>query len=116
MCTEAIEKGVKGIAITDHMNTRVFDKENTLKNIQEMIPDVEHAKEKYKDKLQVFCGIEISEMLDDYTRYLERIISKNIALEVNTAGYHDEDGWHSLPDAEILKLYYEKRKLVKVHI
>lgn len=200
VCEEAIEKGVKGIAITDHVDFRYFDVRDNLNRIKQLIPDVQKAKEKYEDRLKVFCGVELGEYFDsphkldkimslaeydvvlgsvhrvgedmsayaklefdssysdealygylahyfddvEYLatygsfdvlthltcplRYMVRrykrnvnwkpfseqikrilsiIINRNIALEVNTAGYDDEQGYHPLPDREILQMYYD---------
>ena len=199
LCEEAIEKGVKGITVTDHVMTRDFDKLNTLPHFQTLFPDVEATRALYGDRVKLLCGVEISEMLDDMEKYdlivslgdydvilgsvhyvgtdmmpyakidfgtrsqqeltdylnqyftdvtrmlehadfdilchltcplrymigrykckvgwrefepqilsiLKKVIERNISLEINTAGYTDETGYHSLPDKDILQIYYE---------
>jgi len=68
ICLAAIEKGVKGIAITDHANmdllsARFFGEIDNYQNIKNSIEDIYAAREKYKDKLQIFAGVEIGEYL-----------------------------------------------------
>lgn len=70
ICLAAIEKGVKGVAITDHAHMshahkRFFGDFDVVKNIQNSINDACAAREKYKDKLKVFTGVEIGEYMHD---------------------------------------------------
>lgn len=199
LCEEAIEKGIRGITITDHVMTRRFDELHTLEGFQTLFPDAEATRAIYGDRVRLFCGVEFSEMLDDMEKYhqilslgdydvvlgsvhqvgngnaayakidfsdystdellnylaqyfkdvktmleqadfdvlchltcplrymvgrygckvnwkpfrseildiLKTAIQKKVALEINTAGYTDEEGYHHLPDAEILRMYYD---------
>jgi len=199
LCQEAIEKGIRGITITDHVMTRRFDELHTLEGFQTLFPDAEATRAIYGDRVKLLCGVEFSEMLDDPAKYdlilslgeydavlgsvhyvgdgnaayakidfssysgqelmdyltryfadvkkileyanfdvlchltcplrymvgryncsinwrpftseireiLKIVVEKGIALEINTAGYTDEEGYHHLPDAEILRMYYD---------
>lgn len=200
LCQEAIEKGLKGITITDHVMVRTFDQLNILPGFLTLFSDIEHNRALFKDRLKLLCGFEISELLDDPTKYdqilalgdydvilgsvhyvgsdaiayskihfdqcnsrqylmdylqqyfadvkemilrtdidvvchltcplrymvgvykcdmswkpfepqireiLQLIIDKDLAMEINSAGYADEEGFHSLPDRTILKMYYD---------
>ena len=63
MCLSAIEKGVRGIALTDHADMNFYEERNTLQRMTQSISDIGVAKEKYKGKLDVFCGVELGEYL-----------------------------------------------------
>lgn len=64
-CTAAIEKGVQGIAFTDHADMWYYKKRDTYACIQNSIADAAAAREKYKKHLSVFTGIELAEYLYD---------------------------------------------------
>ena len=59
MVLSAIEKGLKTIGISDHSVT-AFDSSYCLKaeQISNYIKEIERLKEKYRDKIEVLCGIE----------------------------------------------------------
>ena len=59
MVLSAIEKGLKTIGISDHSVT-AFDSSYCLKaeQISDYIKEIERLKEKYRDKIEVLCGIE----------------------------------------------------------
>lgn len=63
MCISAIEKGVAGIAITDHANISVYELQDTLNKIKKCLSEIQCAKEKYKNKLQLSSGVELGEYL-----------------------------------------------------
>lgn len=70
LCEAAIKKGVKGLAVTDHAHLshiyeNYFEGYTAIEAIKNSIADINNAKKKYKDKLQVFCGVEIGETLYD---------------------------------------------------
>ena len=60
VCTSAITRGLNGIAITDHVDMWFYKKENTEERIRCCIKDVNAAREKYKDKLNIFQGVELA--------------------------------------------------------
>ncbi len=63
VCTSAIARGLNGIAITDHVDMWFYKKENTEERIRCCIKDVNAAREKYKDKLNIFQGVEMAEYM-----------------------------------------------------
>ena len=62
-CLSAIEKGLCGIAITDHADINFFEKDKTIYRFINLISDIGKAKEKFGDKLEIFTGIEVAEYL-----------------------------------------------------
>lgn len=67
MCKIAIKKGISALAITDHCETQFvlsgshkefgcFDE-----RIPKSISEIEEAKKKYSEKLQLLCGIELAQ-------------------------------------------------------
>jgi histidinol-phosphatase (PHP family) len=63
LCCSAINMGLKGIAITDHADIWFYDERDYLKTIGKSISDAKYAKDKYKNDLEVFVGIELAEYL-----------------------------------------------------
>lgn len=57
----AIENGLSGIALTDHSDLRLFEKFNIPFEIAQSGKDADALAEKYKGKIRVFSGIEISD-------------------------------------------------------
>lgn len=71
MCRAAIDKGLYALAITDHCEAEFikcgedcefgsFDRQ-----IPKSIADINSAKEKYKGRLKVLCGLELGEPMHD---------------------------------------------------
>lgn len=63
ICESAIKKGLEGVAITDHIDMWFYDRENTEERIDNCIKEVNAAKKKYGDKLDIMQGIEMAEYL-----------------------------------------------------
>ena len=63
MCRTAIEKGLRGIAITDHADMNVFEERDTLNRMTRAVADYRRAKEEFRDSLTVLCGVELGEYL-----------------------------------------------------
>ena len=59
MCHRAIELGLRGIAITDHADTDTFEQKNTLMRIASAATDIGDAKNRYRDQLNLLCGVEL---------------------------------------------------------
>lgn len=57
----AISKGLSGIAITDHSDLRLFYRYNIPDEIPMSCREADELAEKYKGKIEVFSGIEISD-------------------------------------------------------
>ncbi|MBQ8254089.1 MAG: histidinol-phosphatase HisJ family protein [Clostridia bacterium] len=62
-CRAAIEKGLRGIAITDHADICFFEKDDTINRFKKCIADVNEAKRKYDGQLEIYMGIEMAEYL-----------------------------------------------------
>lgn len=67
----AIENGLSGIAITDHSDLRLFEKFNIPYELTASGREADELNEKYKEKIRVFSGIEISDAACE--RYRERL-------------------------------------------
>lgn len=67
-CRAAIQKGLKGIAITDHVDVWFFDRENTVERLKSCYEEVKAAREKYDGKLKIYMGVEMAEYLYDPER------------------------------------------------
>lgn len=67
MCKNAVEKGLYAIAITDHCEAPLLDTSADTEfgdftvRIPKSVSDITAAKEKYRQKLKVLCGVEIGE-------------------------------------------------------
>jgi len=61
MCLAAIEKGLTSLTVTDHSNLNDYVEKGTEDKLLRSIADIRDAQEKYKGKLDVFCGIELGE-------------------------------------------------------
>ncbi len=61
MCLSAIEKGLSGIALTDHADMNVFAERDTASRMKQAAEAIGAAKETYRNRLQVFCGVELGE-------------------------------------------------------
>ena len=74
MCEAAIEKGVKVIAFTDHVEMDFFREKGFDKDAENSYKDIVRAKEIYKDKLEVCVGVELGEPTYD-TQEAELLIN-----------------------------------------
>ena len=61
VCNQAIEKGISGITFTDHAHLLRMEELDIVNRIKQSIADVREAQEKYKGKLEVYCGVELDE-------------------------------------------------------
>ncbi len=63
LCESAIEKGLTGAAVTDHVDMWFYNDENTEERIKKCISQVNTAREKYENRLKLFQGVEMAEYL-----------------------------------------------------
>ena len=63
MCKTAIEKGVSGIAFTDHADMNFYEERNTFERIKVVLEEVGAAEDRYADSLLISCGVELGEYL-----------------------------------------------------
>ena len=61
ICRSAIGRGLKGITISDHSNLNDYIEKGTEARLLQSIEDIRAAAEKYKDSIDVLCGIELGE-------------------------------------------------------
>lgn len=112
LCKAAIEKGVKGICITDHIDYNpndfgfgYYDKNGYLRTIEE-------AKMKYKDELLVLSGIEFSEP-HLYSEELKEIHKDNYDVILGSVHWIGDafvgqrSMFKDLSEDEIVRLYYD---------
>lgn len=115
-CIAAIEKGVRGITITDHVDLWYIEERNTVREIKACILDVRMMKEKYGDRLKVLQGIEVAEHdydpvfvreLLDFTEY-DLIIGSVHCIRYKGfgKGYSEFDFGEPLSAEEIYEFLY----------
>ncbi|HIT84288.1 MAG TPA: histidinol-phosphatase HisJ family protein [Candidatus Ornithomonoglobus intestinigallinarum] len=63
LCGAAIEKGVSGAAVTDHVDMWFYERENTEDRIRSCMEQISAAREKYAGRLEIFRGVEMAEYL-----------------------------------------------------
>lgn len=68
LCISAIEKGLKAITVTNHVDTFAYTEEHNSNVIYADIEDVKRAKAAFGDKLKILLGAEIG----GYTRDIEQ--------------------------------------------
>ena len=75
LCVSAIEKGISGISITDHVDIPSSEKTKAYDRILQSHKDVDEARIKYGDKITILKGVELAE------GFLDKEYSKrNLAL------------------------------------
>jgi len=65
ICQEAVEKGLSGVAITDHLNTRSFWEQDSLHRFELQYEAILEKREEYRGRLELFRGIEVGEYAED---------------------------------------------------
>ena len=76
-CIAAIQKGLSGIAITDHADMWYYNKRKTLDHIVASTDKAGELREKYSGKLKVFRGIEVGDA------YFDRSITAALIDRIN---------------------------------
>lgn len=61
MIASSIEKGIKTVAFTDHVEMDFFHEKSFDKTADESFDDILRAKEQYKDRIEVCVGVELGE-------------------------------------------------------
>ena len=121
ICQAAIEKGLKGVAVTDHVDMWFLEERFTVREIKKCIENVRVMKEKYRDQIKLLQGIEIAET--DYEENVAKEILEFTDYDVVIGSVHCvefedyRDGYSVYPfgaptsDARILaflKLYFDR--------
>ena len=65
VCESALQKGLSGIAICDHVDMWFSENLDTPTQIQGCIEDVRRARAQYGDQLEILQGVEMAEYLYD---------------------------------------------------
>lgn len=65
ICQSALVKGLQGVTITDHANMSIVEEDQTFRNIAASVVAARNARKIWAEKLNVFCGVEISEFFHD---------------------------------------------------
>lgn len=125
LCLTAIEKGVKGVAVTEHTHLspvylHYFPDFKPLPAIRQGIKDVLYGQEKYGDRLLLTCGLEIDEYFDDPKGNDELISLYDFDVLLGSIHYLKEGKWNlqyskvvyddTVSDQELkdyLKAYFE---------
>ena len=98
MVKSAIEKGLSGIAFTEHCDTNyMFEEHNTMECMGESINTAKSLNKKYGDKIQVLCGIEISESFHNKPRTVEVLKNYGDKIDALLCSVHVID-WKAHPE------------------
>lgn len=65
LCEEAVRRGLRGIAITDHAETWLLGDYDIYESVAASIADARAANARYGDRLRVFCGVELAAFPDE---------------------------------------------------
>lgn len=65
ICKTAMTKGISGIAVCDHADTWFFDKDHTYEMIDRCMQEIDMARTKYGERLEILKGVEMAEYLDE---------------------------------------------------
>ncbi len=72
LCKSAKEKGVSGIAVTDHADIFTYKESDTYNRICKSVKNIESAQKEYFGTLEIFKGIEIGDM------YISTVFSEEV--------------------------------------
>ena len=61
LCLSAIEAGLKGITITDHVEVNPIDPGYNYYNPEKYFDEIKRLQDKYSDKLRIFFGLEFGD-------------------------------------------------------
>lgn len=107
-CLQAIEVGLKEIAITDHMDIDEPDNPDAfqIKDLNEYIRELEKVKTKYQDRIKIKTGVEIG--LQNWTLDQASSIASDYPFDFIIASVHLVDGIDPY-----FKKYYDNRDKIK---
>ncbi|MBR2454195.1 MAG: histidinol-phosphatase HisJ family protein [Clostridia bacterium] len=75
-CTAAIEKGLSGIAFTDHADMWYFKERNSWEHIRASVKNAERLNDKYKGRLRVLRGLEVADA------YFDKSVTESLIAEL----------------------------------
>ena len=112
VCESALQKGLNGIAVCDHVDMWFSDALDTPSQIRGCLDDVRRAKALYGDRLEILQGVEMAEYLYDPTG-AEHILSLGefdvILGSVHSVAFEDIDDSYSRTDFSAMP----KEKIVR---
>ncbi len=71
LCRQAAQTGLSGIAITDHLECNDFEKDNYRQRIRQSVADIKAAQQQLGGSLQISCGVELGQPLQNTDAALE---------------------------------------------
>lgn len=86
ICLQAEKLGFRGLAITDHAECQGYLGCDYAANIANSLKDTRRAKEEFEGRLQVICGFEIAQVLQDYD--LANLISDSNTFDFVIGSLH----------------------------
>jgi histidinol-phosphatase (PHP family) len=112
ICESALQKGLQGVAICDHVDMWFSEKLNTPAEIATCMEDVRRARAVYGDRLEILQGVEMAEYLHD-PKNADRILSLGefdvILGSVHSVAFEDIDDsysridFSSMPEEKIIR-------------
>lgn len=119
----ALEKGLRGITITDHADMWFLEQFHTFEELKGSIADAKAAAAFYEGRLRVFCGIELAEAQDDPKNAEKLLNLTNYDVVLGSIHSVQFPGWEgqayswihfdeaSMPEAQVMKFmetYFKK--------
>ena len=112
VCESALQKGLQGIAICDHVDMWFSENLDTPTQIRECVEDVCRARAQYGDRLEILQGVEMAEYLYDKEN-ADRILSLGefdvILGSVHSVAFEEIDDSYSridfsqMPEEKLLR-------------
>ena len=87
ICRSVIKNKISGIAITDHCDMNGYNESGLGAAIKASVDNAVKAKEKYKNSLDVICGIELGQPLQNLSE-TEKLM-ENLKLDFTLASLHN---------------------------
>ena len=116
LCEKAVERGISGLAVTDHCELRDFEKDHYAQRLAQSLFDVKKCRMVFHRQLSVMYGVELSDIFYDEA-LADRVLQK-FPFDVVIASQHtDQAGvdcyyvdYHTKTRAEIdayLQFYFQ---------
>lgn len=119
MCEAAIAKGIRTIALTDHIEMDFFREQNFDKTADESFDDIKRAKEKYKDKIEVLVGVEMGQPTFNVEESIALMNNKDYDVVIgsihnprNKLDFYYYDYSKDVDVDELLKEYFDELKIM----
>lgn len=93
MCREAIDKGLKYICFTDHIEHNPADDGYRYLDLDQYLDAIERLKDKYGDQINILKGIEFSEP-HCYPGEFEKYLSRDLDIVIGSIHYIGKIGLH----------------------